>query len=259
MGEPLKPLAWYKDLQSSRIRRELGFFLIEGRRAVEQVVSIAPLSIEEILVTEAASAAAGTFPRPVRILTDRQFKAICASKTPQGIAAVVRIPEGAYEAALPPSAGSRVLLLERVQDPGNVGTLIRTAAAFDYDGVVLSEECADPFSSKAIQATAGSVMALWIRRTGGYLDLTEELKRQGFSLVAADLSGDALAVKASASPHVLALGSEGAGLSDRLLALSDRKIRIPMNSRKAESLNVAVSGAILMFSLIGRWTVDRRF
>ena len=235
-------------MSSARARREQGFFIIEGNRAIDQVVAAEPASVEEILATEAASVEAVRFSRATRILTDSHFRTICASTTPQGIAAVVRIPEATYKPALPEKAGERILLLEGVQDPGNVGTLIRTAAAFDYDGVLLSEECADPFSPKALQATAGSVLAVWIRRTAGYGDLTEELKRRGFSLAAADLRGEALSGKGFSSPHVLALGSEGGGLSGRLLALADRKIRIPMNAHKAESLNVAVSGAILMFS-----------
>ena len=244
----MKPLSWYKDLSIVRKRREYGFFLVEGKRAVEQIKSTAPQSLEEILVTEQALPEHKNYSCPVRSLTDRQFKTICTLKTPQGIAAVVRIPEKSYEGGLPKQTGDRLLLLEGVQDPGNVGTLIRTASAFDYNGVIMSEECADPFSPKAVQASAGSIMSVWIRRTDRYRDIAKKLKERAFQLIAADVKGETLTAGYNLPPTcVIMLGSEGAGLSDTLLALADKKVRIPMNDRKAESLNVAVSGAILMF------------
>lgn len=244
----MKPLAWYKGLSDARKRREAGRFLIEGRRAVEQITTAASESIEEILVTDKLLDEYKKRSCPVRLLAERQFKSVCTSKTPHGVAAVVKIPENSYSDGLPAQTGDRLLLLEGVQDPGNVGTLIRTAAAFDYAGIVLSESCADPFSSKAVQASAGSVLSVWIRRTVQYLALAEELKNRGCRLVAADLRGELLTPGFRLpAPCALMLGSEAAGLSTVLLALADQKVRIPMNGKKAESLNVAASGAILMF------------
>jgi TrmH family RNA methyltransferase len=245
-SEDLRPVSWYKELNLSRNRREHGFFLVEGRRAIGQIVAVAPHHIEEVLATEKTLRETGGFSCPVRTLPERQLHGVCASKTPQGIAAVVRIPEGSYESGLPRRPGRRILLLDGVQDPGNVGTLIRAAAAFDYSGVVLSGECADPFSPKAVQATAGAVLSVWIRRTSEYLDCVKELKKNGYMLIAADLGGDPPTKDSPAEKSVLALGSEGSGLSVDLLSIADKKIRIPMNSSKVESLNVGVSGAILM-------------
>jgi TrmH family RNA methyltransferase len=247
----LKPLAWYKNLSNGRTRRESGCFLVEGKRAVEQIRSVAPRSLEELLVTDKTPAECRNYSCAVRVLTDRQFKTICSSKTPQGIAAVVRTPENSYSNELPHNPGDRLLLLEGLQDPGNVGTLIRTAAAFDFSGVVLSAECADPFSPKAIQASAGSIMSVWIRRTNRYFGVAKELKKKGYKLIAADVKGETLTPGYSLpSPCVIMLGSEGKGLSDQLLVLAGKKIRIPMNDSKTESLNVAVSGAILMYLII---------
>lgn len=244
----MKPLSWYKDLLTARKRREYGFFLVEGKRAIDQIHTVAPHDIDEILVTEKAFPESKRYTCPVRVVTDRQFKTICTSKTPQGIAAVVCIPENSYSDELPKQIGDRLLLLEGVQDPGNVGTLIRTAAAFDFNGVMLSEECADPFSPKAIQASAGSIMAVWIRRTDRYIALLKKIKEKGCKLIAADVKGETMAHGyRPPSSCVIMLGSEGKGLSDQLLVLADKKIRIPMNDRTTESLNVAVSGAIMMF------------
>jgi RNA methyltransferase, TrmH family len=244
----MKPLFWYKSLSNARERRERGFFVVEGKRAIEQIKTAAPESIEEVLVTEVNLPEYRKYPCPVRVLTDRQFKTVCTSKTPQGVAGVVKIPEKSYSDELSKQPGERLLFLEGVQDPGNVGALIRTASAFDFDGVIMSETCADPFSPKAVQASAGSSMSLWLRRTSRYLDIAEELKGRGFQLVAADVRGEQLKPGFRLPlPCVLMLGSEGAGLGEKLLALAGKRFCIPMNDRKAESLNVAVAGAILMF------------
>jgi len=244
----VKPLAWYKSLSDARERRKSGFFIVEGKRAIDQIKSAAPQSIVDILVTEQILPEFINYSCTVHVITVRQFNAMATSKTPQGVAAVVRIPEKSYSNELPRQAGDRVLLLEGLQDPGNVGTLIRTASAFDYDGVIMSEACADPFSPKAVQASAGAVMSLWVRRTADYLAIAEELKRREFKLIAADVRGESLTpAYRLPEPSALMLGSEGAGLGEKILALADKKFRIPMNGRKAESLNVAVAGAILMF------------
>ncbi|MCU0608447.1 MAG: RNA methyltransferase [Chitinispirillaceae bacterium] len=244
----VRPLSFYKELtESTRLRQQHGFFLVEGRRATDQIIA-AGVDVDEILVCEADSHFQTEFPR--RILTGRQFKSICTSKTPAGIAAVIKLPALVYSDRLPEEEivlnSPRLLLLDGVQDPGNVGTLVRTAVAFGYGGVIMSDSCADPFSPKAIQASAGSVLSLWIRRTGKYLECAADVKRRKYDLVAADVRGEALsgAIKA---PHMLLFGSEGNGLSEKTLALADWKLRIPINHQNIESLNVAVSGAIMMF------------
>ena len=138
-------------------------------------------------------------------------------------------------------------MLEDVQDPGNAGSLIRTAAALGYNGVIMSDKCADPFSPKVVQSTAGSLLSVWIRRNGGYLQMAAQLKNEGYELICADLRGEeSLNFKYSGS-HMLALGSEGSGISKELLELGSRAVRIPIEKSCAESLNVAAAGAILMF------------
>ncbi len=242
----MKPLSWYRDLRDPRNRRQNGCFLVEGPRAIEQLHLCAPREIVEILAAESFAGDAARFGCPVRSLSNRQFSSIVSAKTPQGIAAVVRIPEGTYGDCLPENPGSRLLLLEGIQDPGNVGTIIRTASAFDFSGIALSSECADPFSPKAVQASAGSVLSVWLRQSAGCLDLARNLQQRGFSLVAATLTGTPVKDYRADGPLVIMLGSEGAGLSKELLEVADMTVTIPINREKVESLNVAVAGAILM-------------
>src|SRR4030095_14291353 len=125
---------------------------------------------------------------------------------------VVRLPRELYTDTLPRSPGSKILVLEDVQDPGNVGTLIRTAAAFDFSGVILTDKGADPLAPKCVQSTAGTVLSVWIRRTAQYLELVHTLKHRGYACVAADVHGEAEPMRLGAYPRLLlALGNEAAG------------------------------------------------
>jgi len=245
-GRPLKPLKWYKDLSARKGRLEAGVFLVEGPRAIDQVIRSSPGRIVEILYTGEQPSIYSTY--DLRSLTATQMKSISSASASQGILTVVRLPADTYSGSLPGDAGARILILEDIQDPGNVGTLIRTAAAFDYSGIILTDKCADPFSPKCIQSTAGSALSLWIRRTAAYLDLVDELKRRGYTLVAADLRGPKdPAILREIDRLALALGNEAAGLSNALLKKSDHKVKISIAGAKAESLNVASCGAICMY------------
>ena len=157
--------------------------------------------------------------------------------------AIVRHPIDIYTNRLPDNTGSKILLLEDIQDPGNVGTLIRTASAFDLSGVIMSEKCADPLSSKSVQSTAGSVLSVWIRKTARYLDLAVVLKERGYYFITADINGvDQPFILDSKEKLLLALGNEASGPSKQLTHASDLRLRIPINQQKAESLNVAAIG-----------------
>ena len=245
-AKPLKPLKWYKELAGPEYRREYGVFLVEGDRAIRQIMVHHAAEITEIVSVSGPSDVYRRY--DIRPVSASQFRTISQTRTPQGIMAVVRLPPETYSAGLPEKVGSRILLLEDIQDPGNVGTLIRTAAAFDFDGVVLTEKCADPFSPRCVQATAGGVLSVWLRRSDRYLELVQSLKEKGFTLMAADLEGRAAPpVLNGLKKVVMALGNEAAGLSGPLLSLSDYRVRIPIVRDKAESLNVAACGAILMY------------
>ena len=242
---PLKPLKWYRALAERDSRIEAGVFMLEGERAIRQVMLSRPDAIVEILAVEEQP---GFGAYPMRLLTGAQMRAVSYATTPQGIAALVSFSPDIYSRCLPPVAAGNVLLLEDVQDPGNIGTLIRTAAAFGYEGVLLSDRCADPLSPKVVQSSAGAALSLWLRKNGGYLEMALELKQRGFTLVAADLSaGTDTSVLTQPRGLVLALGNEAVGLSKPLLDICRYRLRIPIMTERAESLNVAACGAICMY------------
>lgn len=139
-------------------------------------------------------------------------------------------------------------MIDAVQDPGNIGTLIRTADAAGFDQVLLGTGSVDPFNDKVIRATQGSIFHLPIL-TGELTEFMNELKAEGVEIWAAALQ-EAKPYKDMKTPDRVALlvGNEGQGIAEHLLEQSEKKVYIPIYGR-AESLNVAVAGAVLMYHL----------
>lgn len=242
---PRRGIKWYKKLTTRKGRLERGVFLVEGIRAVRQIIQQQPEAIVEVLCLHPPAPELQRF--PTSRIEKRQLSAIANTKNPPDVLAIVAFTPQLYSDQLPDLIGSHVLLLEDVQDPGNVGALIRTATAFGFNGVLLSEKCADPLSPKVVQATAGTVLSTWLRRTPHYLDLLRVLQQKGYRCVAADPHGKSdPSIMAAQQLLVLALGNEATGLSTALQQMADDRIRIAMRST-VESLNVAACGAICMF------------
>lgn len=168
---------------------------------------------------------------------------ISPAKTPQGTLFTCAIPAAPLPEALP---GRRYVLLDGVQDPGNVGTVLRTLDAFDADGLLLCGGCADPWGPKAVRASMGAVFRrpLWALTTQ---QLKQLLHASRIPLYGAALRPGALdARRADYSRCILAIGSEGRGLSPELLALCEQTVLIPMSDR-CESLNAAIAAAVLLW------------
>jgi TrmH family RNA methyltransferase len=141
------------------------------------------------------------------------------------------------------------VLLDDVQDPGNAGSIIRSASAMGYDGILMTEKCVDPFSPKCVKASAGSVLSIWIRRSDYCREMVKALIKNGYTMAAADMKGTPVDIASVVPPLILALGNEGAGISDFFLKMASITICVPINENGAESLNVAAAGAICMYEL----------
>ena len=151
---------------------------------------------------------------------------------------------------LPETSGKTTLLFAvSLRDPGNLGTVIRSAVAFGCDGLILSEDCADIYSSKTIRASMGTIFdcPLWVVKDTG--STVNALRKNGFSVYGSALDREAVTLQALPfSPHAcFLLGNEGHGLPEELLAACSGKVFIPMTDR-AESLNVSIAAAILLYS-----------
>jgi TrmH family RNA methyltransferase len=185
----------------------------------------------------------------VNNLSVRDFSGITETESSQGLLGVFEIPDSKLEALIP--IGGRILLLDNISDPGNVGTLFRSALAFGFEAVIMTNRSVDPYNSKVVRSSAGAVFGLPIISATG-----EEILRfknnNEFKLIVADIKGiDLNSVRANIRKYarlILALGSEAAGISENLASMADIKIRIN-HSRKVDSLNVAVAGSIIMKEL----------
>jgi len=240
----------FKRFLAARARKDRERIMVEGRKLLEEAIR-SGLRIEAVACGDQdvppGLAAAGRivqFSAPL-------MKSLSDVETHQGLIALVERPR--FKDDWLKAKGAFVLVLDGLQDPGNVGTLFRTAEAAGVSGVLLSRGCADPLSSKALRASAGSAFRLPHVLDLAVEDLLERLPRD-LALAAAVAGPGALSVFDEAPlslPLALALGSEGSGLDPRIERASSRRIRVP-SARDVESLNVAAAGAIVMFEIARR-------
>jgi TrmH family RNA methyltransferase len=245
-----KALAKYvRALHQRKYRQRHAAFLVEGAKSVLELLS-SGLSIEHLMATTAFAeqlTASRQLPPgvPVHLASEDELTQLGTLQTNAAALAVVqRPPEPPLPAALPTS---RLLLaLDNVADPGNLGTLWRLADWYGLPGLVLSENCADPFNPKAVAASMGAFgrVPVWADRDlGAWLaELSPEVRIYG-----ADLEGDNVHKLRLQPAGVLVMGSESHGLSPDVAAQLTRRLHIPHGpGGRAESLNVAVSAAILL-------------
>ncbi len=244
-----------RSLQTKAGRDETGLFLCEGEHMASEALAAAPERVETVFVDESRMEAFSALLNrakayngiAVYAVPERVLSAISQVKAPQGVCATVRMP-----AATPlERLGDRLLLLENVQDPGNVGTILRTLDAAGFSGCVLTPGCADPYSPKALRATMGSVFRVPIAY-GSALEAVEALNARGYATLAAALDGAPFYQRGPLPRRLCVLiGNEGAGLRPETVALCGHRFRLPMNGG-AESLNAAIAAAVMMYDLINR-------
>ena len=226
-----------------KTRRAQGVFLCEGTKLVGEALRWGPPP--ELLAVAEGTAPPAELPAGVRVVEvpEALLRAVSTVETPQGMLAVCRTPDTAPPETLPEG---RLLVLDGVQDPGNVGTILRTLDAFDADGLLLTGGCADPYGWKAVRSSMGAVFRRPIY-SGTPEELAALLHRSGLPLYGAALREDTVdARQADYTRCTLAIGSEGRGLSRQVLNLCSQTIRIPMSDR-CESLNAAIAAAVLLW------------
>jgi len=239
----LRPIKWYQKLLTSKGRKREERYIIEGIRQVNQAIETSPSDIEELLLLEGVQV--DNLQIPTREIPESQMRSITDSATAPKVVAISKIPEDLKSNLLPSTLPQRVLFLEDIQDPGNLGTLLRSAAAFNFDLIIMTENSADPFAPKVVRSTAGALLSITIRRSSHCFELLSILKSNGYQLVTADIDGGNC-THSSDKKTIFALGNEGNGVSQKLLSITDQIYTIPFNSNNVESLNVAVAGSIGM-------------
>ncbi|MCD2137098.1 TrmH family RNA methyltransferase [Salinicoccus halitifaciens] len=223
-----------RKLHKKKARSRTGMFLIDGEHMVEEAVGSDQV-IHYIIALEDYSFTFDASRFEVILVSSPVMKTLSQLETPQGIMAAVSY-------AAPEASGNKVLVLDDVQDPGNLGSLIRTADAFGFDRVVASPGTVDPFSDKVLRSTQGSTFHVSIE----VADIKPVIENfQGLSIGTSLAQADYLDDVVQQDPLLIVLGNEGRGVSEEVLDLVDRKVKIHMPGR-SESLNVAIAGGILM-------------
>ena len=223
-------------LQRKKERDDRRQFLVEGPKLVEELLA-SGWTVERI-VAVAEWAEGRDLPCPIHIVPPSELERVSAMETPNQVLAVARMPA----ATLPPaSPAGLVLALDGIQDPGNLGTILRTADWFAVEHVVCSPDCADRFNPKVVQAGMGAVFRVSLSTTplAHWLDQVPA----AVEVAGAFLDGDNLYATALPTLAVLVLGSEGRGISAEVAERVRRRITIPRPGR-GESLNAAIAAAL---------------
>lgn len=243
-------------LTRKKYRERLGELLVEGVRSVEAAVE-GGAALVEVVVSEDVRheprirALLDRLDVPVHAVTPREMATLSDVQASQGVLAVARIRRTS-EAEL--AACTTVLALDGVQDPGNVGAVVRTAAWFGAGAVLAGPGTADFSSPKVVRAAMGGLWDVRLAQTSDLAEALRHLGQAGFRLYGADLGGTSALAWQPQTPSVLVLGSEAHGLSADVRALLDERVAISgaEDRRGAESLNVAVAAGILMYRWLGR-------
>ena len=228
-----------KKLHQKKYRKSA--YLIEGWHLFEEAVQ-AGVTIEKIFALESYRDQLATFPQTIWV-SEEILLDLADTQTPQGIVAVIQ----KEEVGLPDLHQGKFLFLEDVQDPGNVGTMIRTADAAGFTGVIVSDKSADIYSLKTLRSMQGSHFHLPIYRMS-LASFVEEAKKTAMPILATTLSKESKDYRelSTLEDFVLVMGNEGQGISSIMAESADQLVHIGMKGR-AESLNVAIAAGILMF------------
>lgn len=236
-----------KALNQRKGREAQGRFLVEGEKMIREALGCG-LILREVLAEEdraafAEALAAGgaqAYSVPRSLLT-----AVCDTMTPQGVCAAFDVP-----APLPiDRAPQRIVALDGVQDPGNVGTIWRTADAAGFGGLLCGAGCADLLSPKVQRAAMGSGFRVPFMLSDNLSETLLSLRDRGYTVVASDLHGeDFYARRDPGDRFVLVIGNEARGISEGVRGAADMRVKLPMRGG-AESLNAAVAAGIMMYGL----------
>lgn len=242
-----------RSLQEKKNRDREGLFLIEGAKAIKEALASGCLPWR-LFMTEKAEAQEGTgsiLPLldkcPVIRVNDQVMAHMSETRAPQGIIAVLKMPDPVLDEIIVDDA-SLILIVDGIQDPGNFGTIIRTADAFGAKAVISTPGTADLYNGKTLRSTMGSLFHLPVVREADPGDLSDFLQKNKIHTLAAHLDSAALQLTDLELPRPLAivLGNEGAGVSEQMLEMCQGKVKIPMVGQ-AESLNVATSAAVILY------------
>lgn len=233
--------------EKAKVRRTEGRFVVEGIKMFLEIPDedLVSVYVSESFIKENEKAIKD---KKYQIVSDTVFKKITDTVTPQGILAIVNQRKYTVEQILANRNKNKscLVVLDRLQDPGNLGTIVRTGEGAGISGIIMSSDCADIYNPKVIRSTMGSIFRVPFAIVEDLPTAVEEIKADGVVTYAAHLKGEDYNKAELVSDLAFLIGNEARGLSDEVSAKADRLIKIPMEG-KVESLNAAVACAILMY------------
>lgn len=240
-----------KKLKERKNRNKSSQYIIEGFRLVQEAFK-ANVDVDYLIVTKDGSEKIDEYLEnhitenmKIYEISDNLFKELISTENPQGILAVINMNMLQMQAN-----GSFYVLCDKLQDPGNLGTIIRTAHAAGVQGIILTKGTVDIYNEKTIRSTMGSIFYIPIHYDDDNLSLVKSLKDEGFNLVVTSLDTNKDFFQEDLLGKViLTVGNEGNGVSEEVFALADTKVKIPMPGN-AESLNVAIATSVIMYEKV---------
>lgn len=248
-GRDNKTVKFIKSLKKKNNRMGQGKFVAEGRKLSLEAFEYADKNIYCVVVSEDFAEKepdvvkkAENVCDKVFVVANHVFDEISDTETPQGILTVVNMNDQEFK---PVEGMGSVVVLDGVSEPGNLGTVIRTAEAFGFDGIYLMKGCADIYSSKTVRSTMGSIFRMRFK-TGCEIKDLEELRKDGFALISTTPEGE-VSLEQFRVPERCAviIGNEAHGVSNEVIEISDIRVKITMDGL-AESLNAAVAAGIVL-------------
>lgn len=239
-------------LQQKKYRKDFQEFLVEGIKGVEEALQYG--TVLAVIVDGArrdepalASVIAAAEKKQVSVefCGRKDIDVIKTTETFPGVMAIVELPESDFDTIIESNA---VIVLDGVKDPGNLGTIIRTADWFGIKAIVLSEESVDPYNEKCVRSTMGSIFRVNIFRAENLLQTVEDLKEDGYKIYGLSMEGKALETLKTPSKAAYIFGSESHGIRKELIQAADGLYAIPGNT-EAESLNLSVAAGIVMWKI----------
>ena len=235
--------------QKAKFRREEDCFLVEGSKMFLE----APKSwVKEVYISESFLAKC-SFREELQsycyeVVSDDVFQKMSDTKTPQGILSVLQCPHYEMEQLLA-KANPFLIILENLQDPGNMGTIVRTAEAAGVDAVFMSKDCVDIYNPKTIRSTMGSIYRMPFLYIEDIPKLLDDFRKKSIKSYAAHLNGEKFYDQEDyKSGTAILIGNEGNGLRDEVTEKADKLVKIPMHG-EVESLNAAIAASVLMFEV----------
>ncbi len=237
-------ILWALSLHEKKERDKDGVFFTEGKKLYLEGIERG-LIPQKVFVTKKILDTFEVEGEEVYLVTDEVYSKITDEKAPEGIFAVFKKPEFQEKDGCSP-----LILLEGIQDPGNMGTLLRTAVSFGM-GEVIAVDCADHFSPKTVRSSMGAVFKIAVKTFDTIDDAVFYAKKKSKTVIAAALHSDSVDIKeVDTSFATVMIGNEGNGLTKRAIELADKKVIIPIAN--TESLNAAVAGAVFMYDSMSK-------